>query len=195
MFVGFIAVIVILLVIVGLMSSGATNGSGGVDQTKATKALSEVSALVQSTGYYKTTSASSDYSSISMSALTASGIISTNDTVTAGATYVGDAGTYAGTETVIKSKAVAGLYYNISAGSGTLSNSTFKIDVVVDPAVIASGSSLASAIESSMGKLTATAAKNSTASAITVDTVSIAAGAQMFANKTANDGSVAAEFN
>jgi hypothetical protein len=171
MFVGFIAVVVILLVIVGLMSSGATNGSGGVDQTKATKALSEMSALAQSAGFFKTTTTNSDYTGMSTDALVTGGIVASADTATSTATMVGDAGLVGANHTVIKSKAVSGLYYTVDADSNV---NKFDLNVIVDPALVGSGSGLAKALEQSF------TTKFGTSAAVT--------------NTTAGDGAVVAVF-
>lgn len=173
MFVGFIAVVVILLVIVGLMSSGATNGSGGVDQTKATKALSEVSALVQSTGFYKTTTAMSNYAGLTVDTLVTNGIVASTDIVAANATTKDDAGVVV-VGNVVKSKAVDGLFYKISEGANT---AQMKMEVVVDSAKISATvqAGLAKALDSSYGKLTDSA-------------VSVT-------NTATTDGAVALEFN
>lgn len=172
MFVGFIAVVVILLVIVGLMSSGATNGSGGVDQTKATKALSEMSALAQSAGFFKTTTTNSDYTGMSTDALVTGGIVASADTATSTATMVGDAGLVGANHTVIKSKAVSGLYYTVDVDGQSVNN--FDLNVIVDPAVVTSGSGLAKALEQSF------TTKFGTSAHVT--------------NTTAGDGAVVAVF-
>lgn len=170
MFVGFIAVIVVILIIVALMSTGATSGSGGVDQTKATKAVGEISALGQSIGFYKTTTTNNDYAGISVTSLINAGIISSDDvedsTTSMKALPVSGAGVVgaaeetltAVTDSVIKSKAVKGLYYQVLP---TTSGSTFVIRTVVDETDIAAldenGASadagLRAAIESAVGKL------------------------------------------
>jgi len=65
MLVGFIAVIIILLVIVGLFSSGTLNDKGGAGkyQTDATKALTVVGDLESSVRFYKI---NGDYSTLTM---------------------------------------------------------------------------------------------------------------------------------
>lgn len=169
MFVGFIAVVVILLVIVGLMSSGATNGSGGVDQTKATKALSEVSALAQSTGFYKTTTAGSDYLGLTgVQQLIDAGIVATGDTVAATATMTG--ATLA--EKVVKSKAVPGVYYKINVNATKLS--TFDVTVVPDTTLISATSGMAAALEKAITKVQ--------------DTAAVAGETGFLVNVVANDG-------
>lgn len=148
MFVGFIAVVVILLVIVGLMSSGATNGSGGVDQTKATKALSEVSALAQSTGFYKTTTAGSDYVGLAgVQQLIDAGIVATGDTVLATATMTGSV---LG-ERVVKSKAVPGVYYKIAVNA--TNTNTFDVTIIPDTTLVAAGSGMGAALEKAITKV------------------------------------------
>lgn len=165
MFVGFIAVVVILLVVVGLMSTGATNGSGGVDQTKATKVISEISALVQSTGFYKTTNATSSYSGVTVANLVAAGIVDSADTVTT--TAAGTAGAFTTITTddgttqaliptttqVIVSKSVPGVYYVIGAGAST---NQFKIQVAADATTLSS--TLKSALQTNYSKLAGSAA-------------------------------------
>ena len=165
MFVGFIAVVVILLVIVGLMSSGGTNGSGGVDQTKATKALSEISALVQSTGFYKTTTTDSDYAGVTVAELIAAGIVSTSDIREVGtdvngygsiptASVADQAGTVLADGTlVILSRSVNGLFYEVVAGT-TANSFTFNIVAPVDAAALTSGVKLA--LEKAYAKLDST---------------------------------------
>ena len=81
MFTGFIAVIVVILIIAGIMASGTTSASGGVDQTKASKVVSEISALAQGVGFYKTTTDANDYTGISVDALKTAGIVSENDVI------------------------------------------------------------------------------------------------------------------
>lgn len=142
MFVGFIAVIVVILIIVALMSTGATSGSGGVDQTKATKAVGEISALGQSIGFYKTTTTNNNYTGISVTSLVNAGIISADDVVastttmkalpvTSGAVGAAEEALTAVPNSVIQSKAVKGLYYQVLPGA---SASTFVIRTVVDEA-------------------------------------------------------------
>ena len=170
MFVGFIAVIVVILIIVALMSTGATSGSGGVDQTKATKAVGEISALGQSIGFFKTTTTNNDYSGISVANLVNAGIISSDDVVGSIAAMkalpVSGAGVVGAAEetltavpnSVIKSKAVKGLYYQVLPGA---SASTFVIRTVIDEAAggiaaVAVGGAdngLRAAIEAAVAKL------------------------------------------
>ena len=167
MFVGFIAVIVVILIIVALMSTGATSGSGGVDQTKATKAVGEISALGQSIGFFKTTTTNNDYAGIDVTKLISAGIISDADTVISATSMKGLAGTIDNTteaaalsattdKSLIKSKAVKGLYYQVLPGATA---STFVIKTVIDEAagnIAAVGSTddgLRAAIEAAVGKL------------------------------------------
>jgi hypothetical protein len=153
MFVGFIAVVVILLVIVGLMSSGATNGSGGVDQTKATKALSEISALAQSTGFYKTTTAGSDYTGLTTQGLIDAGIVASADiytTVAADNVKVNGVQVVAATK-MVKSKAVTGLYYGAVVNGTSVAN--FDLTVACDSDDIGATSGLGAALEKTYTKL------------------------------------------
>lgn len=168
MFVGFIAVIVVILIIVALMSTGATSGSGGVDQTKATKAVGEISALGQSIGFFKTTTVNNDYSGISVASLVNAGIISADDvigsTTAMKALPVSGAGVVGAAEetltavpnSVIKSKAVKGLYYQVLPGA---SASTFVVRTIIDETDIAAvavggaDNGLRAAIESAVSKL------------------------------------------
>ena len=169
MFVGFIAVIVVILIIVALMSTGATSGSGGVDQTKATKAVGEISALGQSIGFFKTTTTNNDYSAISVASLVNAGIISSADVVgstaamvalpvTSGAVGAAEAALTAVPNSVIQSKAVKGLYYEVLPGATA---STFVIRTVIDQAAggiaaVAVGGAdngLRAAIEAAVSKL------------------------------------------
>ena len=166
MFVGFIAVVVILLVIVGLMSSGATNGSGGVDQTKATKALSEISALAQSTGFYKTTTAGSDYAALSTQGLIDAGIVASADiytTVAADNVKVNGVQVVAATK-LVKSKAVTGLYYAAVVNGTSVAN--FDLTVACDSDDIGATSGLGAALEKTYTKL----AGNATVASGTVTT-------------------------
>lgn len=167
MFVGFIAVIVVILIIVALMSTGSTSGSGGVDQTKATKAVGEISALGQSIGFFKTTTTNNDYSGISVANLVNAGIISSADVVasttamkalpvTSGAVGAAEEALTAVPNSVIHSKAVKGLYYQVLPGA---SASTFVVRTVIDEAaggIAAVGGAddgLRAAIESAVSKL------------------------------------------
>ncbi len=169
MFVGFIAVIVVILIIVALMSTGATSGSGGVDQTKATKAVGEISALGQSIGFFKTTTTNNDYSAISVKKLVDAGIISSSDVVdsttamvalpvTSGAVGAAEAALTVVEKSVIQSKAVKGLYYEVLPGATA---STFVIRTVIDQAAggiaaVAVGGAdngLRAAIEAAVNKL------------------------------------------
>ena len=169
MFVGFIAVIVVILIIVALMSTGSTSGSGGVDQTKATKAVGEISALGQSIGFFKTTTTNNDYSAISVANLVNAGIISADDVVgstdkmvalpvTSGAVGAAEAALTVVTDSLIQSKAVKGLYYEVLPG---VTASTFVIRTVIDQAtgaiapVAANGADngLRAAIEAAVAKL------------------------------------------
>ena len=117
MFIGFIAVIVVLLIIVAVMSTGTTTGSGGVDQTKAAKMVTEMSALAQTAGFYKTTTVDNDYAGVDVDALVASGIVSSDDIVVAdvltNALIQSDAKATAvvNAANMISSKAVSGLSY------------------------------------------------------------------------------------
>ena len=169
MFVGFIAVIVVILIIVALMSTGSTSGSGGVDQTKATKAVGEISALGQSIGFFKTTTTNNDYSGISVANLVNAGIISDADVVastadmkglpvTSGAVGAAEAALTVVPKSVIQSKAVKGLYYEVLPGATA---STFVIRTVIDQATgaiapVAVGGAdngLRAAIEAAVAKL------------------------------------------
>ena len=169
MFVGFIAVIVVILIIVALMSTGSTSGSGGVDQTKATKAVGEISALGQSIGFFKATTTNNDYSGISVASLVNAGIISSADVVastadmkalpvTSGAVGAAEAALTAVPNSVIQSKAVKGLYYEVLPGATA---STFVIRTVIDQAAggiaaVAVGGAdngLRAAIEAAVNKL------------------------------------------
>jgi hypothetical protein len=170
MFVGFIAVVVILLVIVGLMSSGSTSGSGGVDQTKATKVLTEISALAQSAGFYQTTTADSDYAGMNLASLQTAGIVATDDVVavaggdaddpasgTVNGFLIDDTGADTAEAAIgdgvelVKSKAVKGLYYDLLESPVTSTNFIISTNVAASDVPVAS--SLAKALESSYAKL------------------------------------------
>ena len=122
MFVTFIAIIVILIVIVSIMNTGVTSSSGGTDQTKAVKAITEVSTLAQNSGFYKSLSDNNDYAGLTTQALVDNGIVDAGDTVsiTAGTNdteYEDEAGNHpADGARLIKSKAISGLYYEVSEG-------------------------------------------------------------------------------
>jgi hypothetical protein len=62
MLIGFIVVIVMILVIVGLMATGNTGGGTGINQTKATKVVTEIGTIAQSLSFFKTTTAAGDMS-------------------------------------------------------------------------------------------------------------------------------------
>ena len=62
MLIGFIVVIVMILVIVGLMATGNSGGGTGVNQTKATKVVTEIGTLAQSLSFFKTTTTAGDFS-------------------------------------------------------------------------------------------------------------------------------------
>jgi len=61
MLIGFIVVIVMILVIVGLMATGNSGGGTGVNQTKATKVVTEIGTLAQSLSFFKTTTADGSF--------------------------------------------------------------------------------------------------------------------------------------
>lgn len=133
MFTGFIAVIVVILIIAGIMATGTTSASGGVDQTKASKAVSEISSLTQGIGFYKTTTDANDYAGISVQALQDSGIVSANDvytTVNAGEYVYDDGANVDANVSVIKSRAVDGLAYQVLEDTDT---GVFQLRVVADP--------------------------------------------------------------
>lgn len=133
MFVGFIAVVVILLVIVGLMATGATSGSGGVDQTKATKAISEISALAQSTGFYKTTVDTANYAGLTTQKLIDAGIVSDTDKLVAVAADLNfEASTVVDGDILVKSKAIPGVYYKVTANAKNAS--FFDVAIASDKA-------------------------------------------------------------
>lgn len=151
MLVGFIAVIVILLVIVGLMSAGGTSGSGGVDQTKATKVVSEISALAQSAGFYKTTTKNSNFEGMNVAALIDAGIIDSADAIvfvdadgSTGLTVVDPTTVDMIGEAIeedkiatedaeyVKSKAVSGVYYNVAVDGADTTNNTMVVGVDID---------------------------------------------------------------
>jgi hypothetical protein len=81
MFIGFIAVIVVLLIIVAIMASGTTTTSGGIDQTKAMKLVSELGNIGASLGFYKTVNLSGDmgtYTGITQQLADDAGIVTLN---------------------------------------------------------------------------------------------------------------------
>lgn len=61
MLIGFIVVIVMILVIVGLMATGNSGGGTGVNQTRATKVVTEIGTLAQSLSFFKTTTGSGNF--------------------------------------------------------------------------------------------------------------------------------------
>lgn len=89
MLIGFIAVVVVLLIIVGIMSSTTSTGSGGVDQTRATKAMAELSGLVQNISFIKTTNEGNYPTDTSVAALLTEGVISADAVETIDVTAVG----------------------------------------------------------------------------------------------------------
>jgi hypothetical protein len=151
MFVGFIAVVVILLVIVGLMSSGATSGSGGVDQTKATKMLGEISGLAQAAGFYKTTNANSNYANMTIPLLISNGIVAVEDTLQAD----GSASTAltASTATHIRSKSVPEVAYTLVVDPANVNRILLSAVDSPDAAQGAVTASLGAALETSFTKL------------------------------------------
>ena len=207
MFIGFIAIIVALLIIVAVMSTGSTSGSGGIDQTKATKMVSEISALQQAAGFYKTTTANNDYGTaatgdqISVVNLQNAGIIASADIVVTSADGV--AGAYAGIQdldqaaivagsSLIASKAVPGLFYSVAP---TADGSQVVISVVPSSSIYDANpadawdatsaderTTLANSLESAFGKFAGTA---------TVDTVGVASAA---AETDANDAAATISF-
>lgn len=161
MFVGFIAVIIILLLIVGLMSTGVTSASGGIDQTKAVKAVSEISGIAQSTGYYKTAQDTVNYKSLTLVSLEELGIVDHNDLIetngdgvdysTFHGTFIDNAGAVADNTILIRSKSIDGLFYNITQNADTTNK--FDLDLVVSTDLIPDNSSLAKALDMSLIKL------------------------------------------
>lgn len=159
MFVGFIAVVAILLVIVGLMSSGGATpgGSALMNNTKATKMLQEISGIVQSVNSYKSVSPSGSYYDspteyITMTSAKNYGIFSDEDlyTVLGTETFVSNwiIPPVAG-DKLLKSLAIPGVYYKIDLyGVGT-----FALSVVVDTANPLVTSDLKIAMESAYKKL------------------------------------------
>lgn len=171
MLVGFIAVVVILLVIVGLMSSGATSGTGGIDQTKAAKTLSEMSSIMQQVGFVKTISANSDYSDLAETAvgdglgvdsLVSAGIVDPSDVVATdgGATTVEGKTVHAedgvsvpvADSNLIKSKSISGIYYQIRQTAGDANS--FEVVVYSDDALT---STMKSALHASYNKFSTSA--------------------------------------
>lgn len=150
MFTGFIAVIVVILIIAGIMATGTTSASGGVDQTKASKAVSEISALTQGIGFYKTTTDANDYTGISVQALQDAGIVDGNDVYALAAdgeyVYDDDTNVTAGTK-VIKSRAVDGLAYIAEENAGD--HGVYKFHVVAKPGML---STLKAALDTAYNK-------------------------------------------
>jgi len=143
MFVGFIAVIVILLIIVGVMSLNMGSGSSnGVAQAEATNVITEVSALVQNIGFYKA-GHSGKYTGLTTAKLRTEGYLPDNavfvevntgdksgveldgDTVY---NYKSEVDLPTGaTNALLKSKAVDGVYYRFVA---TTDGSGFDVIIV-----------------------------------------------------------------
>jgi len=155
MFVGFIAIIVVLLIIVAAMSTGSTSGSGGVDQTQATKVLSEFSGLTQSFDFYKTTTTLSDYEGISVPNLVKNGIVNTADTADAGNDGLAgttDDVTPAVNNDFIVSKALDGVTYTVAPDANTNAKKVTTVTIaglVSDSAADAIASTLTSKLASS----------------------------------------------
>ena len=157
----FIAVIVVILIIVGIMATGSSSGSGGINQTKATKVLSEISGLVQSVGFYKATTTAGDYENLSMTTADNAGVLPATTTVTTGADYNGPAAvdgsgdlTLADGATVIPSGSLSDLVFTVNVhkdGTGAVDNSKMDLNVFAKKTLDAD---LGAAINSAYGKLT-----------------------------------------
>jgi len=152
MFIGFIAVIVILLIIVAVMSTGVTTGSGGVDQTKAAKVVTELGTLAQSIGFYKTITTNSDYEGVSVDELSNAGIVASEDIVDVVTlnNVKDDAGNDITTGNIITSKAIKGLYYDVTPATNSVNY--VKIKALVDTDDVETGSTLAQALEKAYTK-------------------------------------------
>ena len=144
MFVGFIAVIVILLIIVGLMSTGAGSAGGGVDQTKVTKIVSEISTISQNLGFYKSSVDTADFTGITVTKAVESGIIDSANVKTVDTDVdladldqdSEDGGVFkdnpiATADKLIRSEVNSGVYYALVDVSGNVS-----IQVVVDTTLV-----------------------------------------------------------
>jgi hypothetical protein len=150
MFMTLIAVVVVLLLIIGYMSQSTTSGSGGVDQTKAAKMVTEMGALAQSASFYKTMTTDADYKDVSVAQLKDAGIVDALDLVdvTTIDNLTGDSAVPAAGD-VIKSKAINGLYYIVKEGSN---DKYLVIESFVDTDDIADDSSLAKAMDKALEK-------------------------------------------
>lgn len=87
MLIGFIVVIVMILVIVGLMATGNSGGGTGVNQTKATKVVTEIGTLAQSISFFKTTTTAGDY--VGLDSAKAIALLDGYTTVTVDETAIG----------------------------------------------------------------------------------------------------------
>jgi len=176
MFVGFIAVIVILLIIVGLMSTGAGSASGGVDQTKVTKIVSEISTLGQAAGFYKSTTADGDYADLNVAALVSNGIVDSNNVEDIANIEEVQDESYGVQDdlspTVVKSSVVDGVYYDVQSIKDD--NSKMYVNVLIDSDVLSDANflkTLDSTLVSKLSGTSSTANDGSSSAGNTEDTV------------------------
>lgn len=157
MFVGFIAVVVILLVTVGLMSSDSTSfGFGALESTRSIHVENEISMLSKSIGELKKVSDS--YVGISNQVLLDYALIESNSIYTIQAFDIGSFITEQATpvqyipfagDTLLKSKSMEGVYYKVVWNNTNLAGRTdlYELFVVVDTRVIPNDSSQARTLE------------------------------------------------
>lgn len=169
MFVGFIAIIVVLLIIVAAMSTGSTSGSGGVDQTQATKVLSEFSGLSQSFDFFKTTTTYSNYEGITVDKLVDNGIVNTADVVEIDPDGVAASGDEFN---AIASKALAGVTYTVAAGT---TDAEMDITLSIDEATVSESAAKAvvSTFSSKLGSTLTVVASDTASSPAGEDTLVI----------------------
>ena len=161
MLIGFIVVIVMILVIVGLMATGNSGGGTGVNQTKATKVVTEIGTLAQSLAFYKTTTNTGDYTGFNQaSAISLLSGYASNGTATVD--NDGDPSTAAASETnCIVSQAVPTVMYYFSTNS---TSDKLNIDVGLTGSDSALNTALGTTIVSKLtgGNSVVTAEQNTT---------------------------------
>jgi len=130
MLIGFIVVIVMILVIVGLMATGNSGGGTGVNQTKATKVVSEIGTIAQSLSFYKTTTNAGNYAGFNQAAaknlLQPAGYDFTDTTTTVDDDWNTSTARVAVAAGLAKSQAVPSVRYFFSTDS---TNSKLNIDL------------------------------------------------------------------
>lgn len=149
MFVGFIAVVVILLVIVGLMSEVSTEQVGGTEQTRASKAVSELAAMRGTANMYKIPSLTSDYAGLSVTNISRAGLMNSaldGYVVTGGEVIKENTDEQVGSTVVplntylIKSQSIPGLYFKVRQGA---TGATYYVSTIVNPNLVSHNQAMA----------------------------------------------------